>query len=194
MSEPRIAAPDFDSAEVRNHDRRVVRRTGMALILIGLASAGIGGATARSDLAALRTWSQVDALVLRSRVVSKPGLAAKLRLRRHPDALAVTFRYQVNARTLESTATYGLASRPGRPTEVAHAYSAGTVHRIWYDPDQPSLIRFDLDRGLFSIFFVSSAMILTGGVFIALGALVLRLLGPSGRRLSSRASRANRSS
>ena len=86
------------------------------------------------------------------------------------------FRYVVNGVTYENGTTYGIStSNRGSAEARAEAYAPGTVHRIWHRPDDPNLIRFDLDSR-FAVFVLSGAIVLMGVIFMGLGGLLWRFM------------------
>ena len=162
----------LDPGLIRSDGARVARRVGMVFVLIGAIIMAIGALMGRSDLEMLRTWPAIDGRVLRSRVVPA---AVSSSSRRGPDRpwydTEVTFRYVVKDVTLESTTAYGGGTSRAKAEARAQAYAPGTVHPIWYRPEDPRLIRFDLGDSL-AVFFLPGALVLMGLVFIALGGMV----------------------
>jgi hypothetical protein len=171
-----------DAGRVADQGARTARGVGLTFVLIGLLIAAIGAAMARSDLAMLRSWPQIEGRVVESHVVPVASRSSSRRGSNRPAYdTSVRFRYSVNDVTLENATTYGTGTSRSNAEARARAYAPGTVHRIWYRPDDPNLIRFDLDN-TFSVFVLSGAMVLMGAIFMGLGGLVWRL---SGRRLWS---------
>ena len=164
-----------DAPRMTNEANGVARRVGMAFVLIGAVIVVIGALMVRSDLSMLRTWPQVEGRVLQSRVVPAAVSSSNRRgASRASYDTAVTFRYVVNDITLESATAYGGGTSRSNAEERMRTYAPGTVHPIWYRPEDPRLIRFDLGSG-FAVFFLSGGLLLMGGVFIGLGGLVWRL-------------------
>ena len=162
---------------------RVARRTGQAFVLIGVVIAVIGGLLARADLATIREWPDITGRVVDARVVPAASGSSMRRGSRRPSYdTFVTFRYSVNDVTYENGTTYGASTSRSNAEARARAYAPGTTHRIWHRPDDPNLIRFDLDRGI-ALFMASGGMILLAAVLIGLGGLVWRKSGQSIARI-----------
>jgi hypothetical protein len=165
----------LDPGLIAGDRNRVARRVGMLFVLIGVIIAAIGALMVRSSLAMLRTWPQVQGLVLQSRVV--PAAVSSSR-GRGPDRPAydtsVTFRYVVNDVTIESTTAYGGGTSRAKAEARAASYAPGTRHPVWYRPEDPRLIRFDLGNRL-AVFFLPGGLVLMGLVFLGLGGAVWRL-------------------
>ena len=165
----------LDPGLIAGDRNRVARRVGMLFVLIGAIIIAIGVLLLRSDLAMLRTWPQVDGRVLQSRVVAAAVSSSNRRGADRPSYdTSVTFRYVVNGVTLESTTAYGGGTSRARAENRVRSYAPGTVHPVWYRPEDPRLIRFDLGNRV-SVFFLSGGMLLMGAVFIGLGGMVWRL-------------------
>ena len=180
-----------DARQIEQQGARTARGVGLTFMLIGLLIAAIGAAMVRSDLAMLGSWPPIAGRVVESHVVPVSSRSSSRRGSNRPSYDAsVRFRYSVNDVTLENATTYGTGTSRSNAEARARAYAPGTMHGSGYRPDDPNVIRFDLDS-TFRVFAVSGAMVLMGAVFIAMGGLVWRL---SGRRLLSRARRADRSS
>jgi hypothetical protein len=165
----------LDPGLIASDASRVRRRVGMAFVLIGVIILAIGALMVRSNLAMLRTWPQVEGRVLQSRVV--PAVRSSSN-RRGPDRpsydTSVTFRYVVNGVTLESATAYGGGTSRSKAEARVRTYAPGTVHSVWYRPEDPRLIRFDLGSR-FAVFFLPGALVLMGLVFMGLGGMVWRL-------------------
>jgi hypothetical protein len=128
---------------------------------------------ARSDLQMLRTWPRADGRVVESHVVPVSSSSSRRGANRQKYDASVTFRYVVNGVTLESGTTYGSGTSRSGADARAESYAAGTVHAIWYRPDDPRVIRFDLDS-TFHVFIASGAMIAMGVLFFGIGVVVWR--------------------
>ena len=164
-----------DAPRMTKAANRVARRVGMGFVVIGAVIVAIGAFMVRSDLAMLRTWPQVDGRVLQSRVVPAALSSSNRRGATRPSYdTAVTFRYVVNDVTIESTTAYGGGTSRSNAEARVGRYAPGTVHPVWYRPEDPRLIRFDLGSG-FAVFFLSGGLVLMGAVFIGLGGLTWRL-------------------
>lgn len=161
---------------------RLRRRVPLIFALIGAILLVIGAMMARSDLAMLRDWPAIDAQVVESSVVTRRSSSQNSK--RSYDT-SVKFRYAVNGVTYENATTHGLGSSSQSSAAArAEAYAPGTVHKIWHRPDDPNLIRFDLDSP-FTVFFASGALILMGVVFLAVGVIVGRSSRSSFREASN---------
>lgn len=164
-----------DAPRMTSAANRVARRVGMAFVLIGAIIGAIGALIVRSDLAMLRTWPEVEGRVLQSRVVRSAMSSSGRRGRDRPSYdTSVTFRYVVNDVTIESTTAYGGGTSRANAEARARTYAPGTVHPIWYRPEDPRLVRFDLGSR-FAVFFLPGGLLMMGLVFIGLGGLVWRL-------------------
>ena len=94
----------------------------------------------------------------------------------------VTFRYEVSGTQFESQTTSGLASSSlSRRDELMKQFAPGTRHRIHHRPDDPNVIRYNLDWS-FTTFALSGGMVLMGLVFLGFGILFLRLTRDVGRK------------
>lgn len=165
----------LDPGLIAGDRNRVPRQVGIWFVLIGAIIIAIGALMARSDLAMLRTWPRVDGRVLQSRVVSAAVSSSNRRGANRPSYdTSVTFRYVVDGVTLESTTAYGVGTSRGRAEDRVRTYAPGTVHPVWYRPEDPRLIRFDLGSPLV-VFFLPAGMVLMGAVFMGLGGMAWRL-------------------
>lgn len=165
-----------DAPRMTSAANQVARRIGLAFVAIGVIIVVIGALMVRSDLTMLRTWPQVEGRVLQSGVV--PAAVSSSSNRRGANRpsydTAVTFRYVVNDVTIESATAYGGGTSRANAEARVRTYAPGTVHPVWYRPEDPRLIRFDLGSW-FAVFFLSTALVLMGLVFVGLGGLVWRL-------------------
>ena len=128
---------------------------------------------ARADLAMFREWPQVEGHVLESSVVSRSSSSSGSGSGRYYDT-TVKFRYTVNGVTYENSTTYGVGSSSRSSAAArAAAYAPGTRHRIWHRPDDPNLIRFDLESPL-TVFALSGGLMLMGVVFLTFGGVMRR--------------------
>jgi hypothetical protein len=164
-----------DAPRMTKEANRVARRIGIAFVGIGAVIAAIGAFMVRADVAMLRTWPRIEARVLQSRVVPAAVSSSNRRgASRASYDTAVTFRYVVNDVTIESTTAYSGGTSHANAEARMRTYAPGTVHPVWYRPEDPRLVRFDLGSG-FAVFFLSGGLLIMGGVFIGLGGLVWRL-------------------
>ena len=171
----------LDPGLIRDDAGRVARRVGMAFVLIGAIIMAIGGLMVRSDLEMLRTWPSIEGRVLQSRVVPAAVSSSNRRGQNRPSYdTAVTFRYVVKDVTIESTTAYGGGTARAKAEARVQKYAPGTVHPIWYRPEDPRLIRFDLGDRL-AVFFLPGGLLMMGVVFIALGGMVWRGSRPVSR-------------
>ena len=171
----------LDPGLIRDDASRVARRVGMAFVLIGAIIMTIGALMVRSDLEMLRTWPRIEGRVLQSRVVPAAVSSSNRRGQNRPSYdTAVTFRYVVKDVTIESTTAYGGGTSRATAEARVQAYAPGTVHPIWYRPEDPRLIRFDLGSRM-AVFFLPGGLVLMGVVFVALGGMVWRGSRPAPR-------------
>lgn len=165
----------LDPGLIASDRTRVARRVGMLFVLIGAIIAAVGAVMLRSNLAMLRTWPQVEGVVLQSRVVPAAGLSSRRRgIDRPSYDTSVTFRYVVNGVAIESTTVYGGGTSRAKAEARQRTYSTGTRHPVWYRPEDPRLIRFDLGNRA-AVFILPGAMVLMAAVFLGLGGMVWRL-------------------
>jgi hypothetical protein len=163
---PRPASP-ADTATL-------TRRVAMLFSVIGAVILGIGIWMFGGDLSMVRTWSPVEAEAVNARAISTRSSVGN-----RPSSLMydvqVTFRYTVDGRSYESQTTSGMASSgTARRDELLALFAPGTRHRIHHRPDDPNVIRYNLES-TFTTFALSGAMVLMGLVFLGFGALFLRL-------------------
>ncbi len=98
----------------------------------------------------------------------------------------VTFRYEVSGARFESQTTSGLASSSlSRRDELLQQFAPGTRHRIHHRPDDPNVIRYNLDWS-FTTFALSGGMLLMGLVFLGFGILFVRLTQGPGQKRAKR--------
>lgn len=171
----------LDPGLIRDDASRTARRVGMAFVLFGAIIMAIGALMVRSDLAMLRTWPRIDGRVLQSRVVPAAVASSNRRGRNRPSYdTAVTFRYVVKDVTIESTTAYGGGTSRAKAEARVQTYAPGTVHPMWYRPEDPRLIRVDLGSRL-AVFFLPGGLLLMGVIFIALGGMAWRWSRPAPR-------------
>jgi len=147
---------------------RPPRWFGRLFAAIGVVLMVIGGFVARSDLATLRSWPEVEGRVVDSKLVST-GTSSNRRPGSQPmfDTF-VTFRYVIDGATFENGTTYGVGrDRPGAERRLRN-YPAGSTHAIWYRPGDPQIIRFDMGNRLV-VFAMPGALFLMGLVFAGFG-------------------------
>ena len=150
--------------------------------LIGIVLAFVGVMLLRADLRMLKSWPEAAGRVLESRVVSAGTTDSRKGGGKPMYDTAVKFRYVVNGVTYANETRYGIATSNRESAAArAEAYAPGSAHRIWHRPDDPNLIRFDLDSK-FSVFFLSIGILAAGLVFLGFGGLFWRLM--RGRAIS----------
>jgi hypothetical protein len=155
-------------------NRTLTRRVAVLFCAIGAGIIGLGIWLGAGDLEMTRTWPPVEA-----EVVSSRSVATRSSVNNRPSVLVydvqVLFRYTVDGRTYESqTMTGASTSSTFRRDELLEEFAPGTRHRINHRPDDPNVIRYNLDSPL-STFGLSGGMALMGLVFLGFGLLFLRV-------------------
>lgn len=137
----------------------------------------IGVLMFRSDAAMRSSWGTVTAEVVSSEVVRGGSGNIGGRSRNNPAFNArVLFRYSVNGRAYQNATTYGFMTSSGDfARDLTTTFSTGTRHDIRFRPDDPNIIRFDLDSW-WSTFGLSASMIAMGVIFIGFGVMARLLL------------------
>jgi hypothetical protein len=153
---------------------RVTRRVGWLFAAIGAGIIAIGIWIGWQDAVMVRTWVAVDAESLAVRPITSGGSGGTRPSRTLYD-VQVTFRYEVDGRRFESDSASGMASSStGRRDELMARFAPGTRHRIHHRPDDPNVIRYNLDS-FFTTFAASGGLVLMGLVFLAFGTLFSRV-------------------
>ena len=168
---------DYEQAGTGAHDHGILvaRRVGMAFVAIGIVLIGIGAVLVRGDAAVLSEWPIIDGTVVASRVVNAGSTSSSgSRGSRALFDAEVTFRYVVDGRTYENRTAYGTRTTDRSAAEERAAfYAPGTTHAIRVMPQDPNIIRFDLDNPI-NAYWLSGAIMLMGVVFAGLGGAVWR--------------------
>ena len=178
-----VAGRSRQSASITSASGTLPRWFVATFVAIGVIIATIGVLMVRSSLTILRTWPQVQGVVLESRVVPAAGISSSGGSGPNRAAYdnSVKFRYVVNGVTLESATAYGGGRTRASAEARAREYAPGTIHPIWHRPEDPRVIRFDLGNSM-RVFLLPGAMVAMGLVFMGFAALFSWL----SRRRSSR--------
>jgi hypothetical protein len=161
-------------------NRRLTRRVGWLFAAIGAGLLAIGIWMAWLDVRMVRTWVPVDAESIAARPITSRRSGGSGPSRTLYD-VQVTFRYDVGGRRFESETTSGMASSStGRRDELMRQFAPGTRHRIHHRPDDPNVIRYNLDS-FFTTFAAPIGISLMGVVFLAFGVGFSRVREVPGR-------------
>jgi hypothetical protein len=171
-------APPPDPMVTAQRKRRDARLVGKIFVPVGILILLIAFLIARADLQMLRTWPQTEGTVVQTRVVLTGSTSPRRGASRGVYDASVTFRYVVNGTPLEGTTTYGSGTTREGAEKRAAQYASGSVHPIWYRPDDPRLFRFDFGS-LFHIFVVPAALLGMALVFLTFGVVIWRSIGPA---------------
>lgn len=166
---PRATAPSSPEA-----DHRLTRRVGWIFAAIGALILAIGVWTISLSLTMVRTWVPADAEAIAVRPISSRSSSGTRPSRPMYD-VQVTFRYEVGGRKFESETVSGMSSsNESRRDELMKQFAPGTRHRIHHRPDDPNVIRYNLES-YFSTFALSAGLVLMGLVFLAFGVFFSRV-------------------
>lgn len=176
LSRPRAGPPSLSL--------NPLRLISPAFLSIGLVILVIGVLMFRSDAAMRSSWGTIRADVVSAEVVTGSMNGTTGRTRNNPGYnVRVRFRYSLNGRSFENATTYGFSTSSEEfVRNLTTLFAPGSQHDIRYRPDDPNIIRFDLDSW-WSTFGLSVGMIGMGTMFLAFGLMARRLVGSTRRRL-----------
>jgi hypothetical protein len=144
-----------------------IRRLAQTFVIIGAVITAFGGRIVIKDRGMLGQWPMVDGEVVETAIVSTRSRAANGPSEPVYD-VQVMFAYAVNGNRLQSHVDVGAkAASRDRVAELLKTYAKGSHHPIYLRPDDPSVIRFDVNR--VRIFAKSGLIVLAGLAFLAFG-------------------------
>ncbi len=166
----------------------LVRAAGLFFGLIGLTMLGLSGWELIDRLVILRTWPEVQAEVIRSKMFSHVVTSERqerdssdrsrtrtVRTNTTMYGAQLELRYTVNGQEYKTSTSAGYeTSDAGTMNDLVERYAPGTRHAIRYEPSNPGNIRIEVGNNL--VFFGLPLFAgIMGTIVTGFGALLLGL-------------------